>query len=85
MARRPLNPWVRFIMDHWTSDDARWHALRESGTPAYQIAGAANSGVACYQLSEDEFRALYPRPRLRDYMVGLSETWRHYYRMETAA
>lgn len=70
---RPGRHWWRELVTS-TYLDARhaWEALRESGTPAWNAAGAAHSGVACYQLSEDEFAELHPQPLLKDIMTGLS-------------
>lgn len=67
---------------HWwrelvtaTYQDARhaWEARRHSDQPAWSAAGAAHSGVACHQLSDEEFAQLYPPPRLQDFLTGLSQ------------
>jgi hypothetical protein len=57
-------------MDCWSSAHAAWSERRESGAPAYQAAGAAHSGAACYQLSDREYRMLYPEPTLKDFLLG---------------
>lgn len=69
---RSRNPWVRFIMEHWWLDTITWETRAE----------AASNGWAT---ELREYAETHPRPRLKDYMVGLSDTWRHCYRMETAA
>lgn len=65
--------WWRELVTS-TYRDARdaWEARRESGAPAWGAAGAANSGVALYQLSDEEFAQLHPPPRFADFLVGLS-------------
>lgn len=67
---------------HWWRDlvtscyrDARdaWEARRHSNLPAWGAPGAAHSGAACHQLSDDEFADLFPPPMLRDFLIGLSQ------------
>lgn len=52
--------------------DARFanEALRESSAPAYGAAGAANSGAGAHQLTDDEFRELYPAPTFKDWLIA---------------
>lgn len=65
--------WWRELVTHTYRDwRASWEAGRESDAPAWGAAGAANSGVACHQLSDEEYEALFPRPQFRDVLVGLS-------------
>lgn len=63
--------WRELVTDTYHSARDAWQALRESGTPAYGAAGAANSGAACYQLTDAEFAELYPPPTLHDAMRAL--------------
>lgn len=67
---------------HWWRDlvtstyrDARdaWEARRESDQPAWNAPGAAHSGVACHQLSDEEFADLYPPPLFGDFLAHLSQ------------
>ena len=62
--------WVREALESYRDARHAWEALRESGTPVPggSVAGAAGSVVACYQLSDEEFRAVFPVPRLSEYL-----------------
>lgn len=64
--------WRELVTEVHQHAAAARAALRESSHPAYQAAGAGNSGAAYYQLSDDEFDLLHPAPRLKDAMVYLS-------------
>jgi hypothetical protein len=64
--------WRELVTEVHNCAVAARERLRESSHPAYQVAGAAHSEAACYQLSDEEFDALHPMPRLRDAMVQLS-------------
>lgn len=44
--------------------------LRESSAAAYGAAGAAHSDAAAYQLSDAEFRDLYPAPTFKEWLIG---------------
>jgi hypothetical protein len=57
-------------MDAWSSAHAAWAQRRESGALAYQAAGAAHSDAACYQLSDREYRGLYPEPTLKEFLLA---------------
>lgn len=50
------------------AEDA-WQRRRESDEPAPGAPGAAHSQIACYQLDDDEYRALFPRPTLKAYLL----------------
>lgn len=80
--------WVhrRYTLAGWQRDavaayrdarDAR-NALRESGAPipAGVVAGTAGAAVGCYQLSDEEFTAAYPPPRLADFLRDAAESRR---------
>ena len=48
-----------------------WAALRESNVLApTSVPGAANSGVVCAQLEDDEFKAAFPQPLFKDWLTG---------------
>lgn len=64
--------WRELVTATYRDWLAGWEQLRESDAPAWGTPGAANSGVCCYQLSDEEFRALHPQPLFRDVLVGLS-------------
>lgn len=64
--------WRELVTEVHQSAAAARDALRESGKPAFNAAGAANSDAAYYQLSDEEFDLLHPAPRLKDAMVQLS-------------
>lgn len=64
------NWWREFNMDCWRSAHDAWEQRRESDAPAYQAAGAAHSGAACYQLSDREYQTLYPQPTLKEFLLG---------------
>lgn len=64
------NWWREMNYELWFAADAAWLALRESNYPAWGAAGAANSGAAMYQLSDEEFRRLHPRPTLKEFLIG---------------
>lgn len=65
--------WRELVTEVHSHAVAAREALRESGKPAYNTAGAANSDAAYYQLSDEEFDLLHPPPKLRDAMVHLSQ------------
>jgi hypothetical protein len=78
--------WRRYTLAGWQADavaayrdarDAR-HALRESGAPipAGVVAGTAGAEIGCYQLSDAEFNAAYPPPRLADFLRDAAESRR---------
>lgn len=64
--------WRELVTEVHASAVAARDALRESSHAAYQAAGAAHSGAAYYQLSDEEFNELHPAPRLGDVMRQLS-------------
>jgi hypothetical protein len=64
------NWWREFNMDCWSSAHAAWEMRRESNAPAYMAAGGAHSGAACHQLSDGEYRTLYPEPTLKEFLIG---------------
>lgn len=63
------NWWREHNMDIWRSAHDAWVQRRESSAPAFGAAGAANSGVCCYQLSDGEYRELYPEPTLKEFLI----------------
>lgn len=64
------NWWREYNMEIWRSAHDAWVQRRESDAPAFDAAGAANSGVCCYQLDDREYRELYPEPTLKEILVG---------------
>lgn len=64
--------WRSWVTEQYRAARASWEAGRESSRPAYNAAGAANSGAAAYQLTDAEYAALYPRPTFRDTLQALS-------------
>ena len=66
------NPWVRFIWDHWNMDTITWEQRAEAEALGYAT-------------ELEEFAEENPRPRLCDYMTGLSGQWRYQTGMERAA
>lgn len=66
------NPWVRFIWEMWNLDTITWEQQAEATALGYDTEIA-------------EFAETHPRPRLRDYMTGLSAQWRYQTQMEQAA
>lgn len=69
----PGRHWWRELVTH-TYRDARaaWEHRRESSAPAWGAAGAAHSSAGCHQLTDEEYRELYPPPLFRDVLIGLS-------------
>lgn len=64
--------WREMVTETYRDWRASWEEGRESNLPAWGVAGAANSGVACHQLSDEEYATLHPAPLFRDVLVGLS-------------
>lgn len=76
--RYELSGWQRdAVREYRDARDAR-NALRESGAPvpAGTVAGAGGAPVSCYQLTDAEFNAAYPAPRLADYLRAAAESRR---------
>lgn len=68
--RYTLAGWQRdAVAAYRDARDAR-NALRESGAPipAGVVAGTAGAAIGAYQLSDAEFSAAYPAPRLADFL-----------------
>lgn len=63
------NWWREYNTEALLHAEHAWQALRESSLPAHGVAGTAHSEVAMYQLSEAEFRELYPRPTLKQFLT----------------
>lgn len=65
------------MADYWAARDAVV-ALRESGTlvSTSHAAGADGAHVSAYALEDHEFRAAFPLPRLRDWMVDRAAEWK---------
>lgn len=56
-------------METLGSAESAWQHLRESGDLAFDAAGAGNSCVGYYQLSDAEFKGLHPRPTLKAFLI----------------
>jgi hypothetical protein len=54
-----------------------WEAARESDAPAWDAAGAANSGAAAHQLDDAAFREAYPAPTFKAWLIGQAGERRH--------
>lgn len=65
--------WRELVTSTYRDAADAWAHRRESDQPAWGAPGAAHSGVACYQLSDEEFAALFPRPRFGDFLAHLSQ------------
>jgi hypothetical protein len=66
--------WRDYVTETFRAADNARAALRESGGDAGgHAAGAAGSNAGYYQLTDEEFDAQHPRPRLKDFMVALSQ------------
>lgn len=64
-------------MEQWSSADAAWRSLRESGQPIHtSVVPGAGYDTAYYQLSEDEFRLIHPRPQLKEFLLDNAGRWR---------
>jgi hypothetical protein len=68
--RYALADWQRDAVQAFRDAVHARNALRESGTivAAGAVAGTAGADVACYQLSDEEFRMAYPAPRLAEFL-----------------
>lgn len=64
------NWWREYNTSLWRDAHDAWLHRRESSLPAFGAAGAAHSDVCCYQLSDREYRELYPEPTLREMLVA---------------
>lgn len=65
--------WREYVTSTWRAAHDSWAALRSSGLDlGSSVAGGAGSNMAAYQLSDEEFAAIFPQPRLADFMVALS-------------
>ena len=65
------NWWREMNVTQFRDADYAWHSLRESGLAIHSgsVAGAGYNN-AYYQLSEEEFRELHPRPTLKELLIG---------------
>ncbi len=60
------------VIDAYQAARDAWEARRWSGEDAGgKVAGTANSGVGYYQLSDDEYRQIFPMPLFRDYLIQM--------------
>lgn len=64
----------RELVENYRSARTAWEQLRESDSPAYGAAGAANSGAAVHQLSDSEFRQLHPPPTFKAWLLAMRRT-----------
>lgn len=63
------NWWREWIMEEYRAAEAAWFALRESGQPINTGAVAgADYDTAYYQLSDEEYQQINPRPTLRMFL-----------------
>ena len=61
------------ILEAYEAARDAWWARRESGEDAGGgTAGTANSGVGYYQLSDEEYRQLFPMPRFKDFLIEMA-------------
>ena len=61
--------WMTSAVADWRAAYDSWRATRESGAPVdARIAGASGSLVCYAQLSDEEYRAICPAPRLASFI-----------------
>ena len=73
-GRRVRRPGCRHceILDAFEAADVAWHERRESGETVHgRVAGGAHADIAYYQLSDEEYRAMHPRPRLKEFLLSM--------------
>jgi len=58
ISRRRRNWWIEMVYQTWRDANDAWLAARESG--------------AFMQWEDDEYRAAYPEPRLKDFLIEMS-------------
>lgn len=64
------NWWRVYNCEALAAAEAAWQSRRESGEPINTDAVAgASYDTAYYQLTEAEYRALHPRPNLKDFLL----------------
>lgn len=71
--RKP-HTWRELVTDTYRDARYAWERRRESSEPVWAVTGAANSGCACYQLEDDDYRALFPPPTFKDVLLALRGT-----------
>lgn len=59
---RKWNRWVTYVHDLWLLDTLTWERRVEAASNGWATEAA-------------EFEASHPRPRFKDYLVGLSQKW----------
>ena len=65
------NWWREWITAELHTAEAEWQRKRESGEPIHTDAvPGATYDTAYYQLSEAEYRLIFPRPTLKDFLVA---------------
>lgn len=59
----------RAARDAW--EHRRWSGEDSGG----KVAGTANSGVGYYQLSDEEYRQIFPMPKFKDFLLAMKGEW----------
>lgn len=60
-----FNWWREYNRSILSVETAAWEALRESGEHIRGSVAGADDGTVYYQLTDEQFRQLHPRPTLR--------------------
>lgn len=72
------NWWREYNCDLLAEAEAAWQMLRECGDAIGTTAVAgADFTTGYYQLSDEEFRSLHPRPTLKAFLIGNKGMGRH--------
>lgn len=73
------NWWRQYNLDQLFLETEMWLRLRESGEYIRGDVAGADHHTCYYQLTEEEFRSLHPKPTLQDILIqnsGLGNSYR---------
>ena len=61
-------------IDAYRAARVAWELRRESSevVPS-SVPGVAGSDIACYQLDDETYKAAYPAPRFKDFLVQMAD------------
>lgn len=61
------------ILEAYQAARDAWEYRRWSGEDCGGgVAGTANSGIGYYQLSDDEYKQIFPMPKFKDFLIGMA-------------
>ena len=71
VRKRRAPEHIRQVKDAWLERVTAWEALRESSAlaPAGAVPGGRDTAVSYYQLTDEQFCAIHPRPVFKDMLA----------------